>query len=56
MSVVVSFYRVLPTSFTAAQELIETTLDEMRDYDEEGSVTWQECEHGEETPGTHLHR
>ena len=35
-------------SFTAAQELIETALDEMRDYYDERSETWQESERGDE--------
>ena len=35
-------------SFAAAQALIETALDEMRDYYDERSETWQESDRGDE--------
>ena len=35
-------------SFAAAQEFIETVLDEMRDYYDERSETWQESDRGDE--------
>ena len=35
-------------SFAAAQELIECALEEMRDYYDDRSETWQESERGDE--------